>query len=143
VHHDHVVLSNHERAALADLVASMPAEDTWLAALLSDSGLSQKTEAKQRVAATARKRSHLLLVAVLVVSVVLAIGLAVTATGDLAWSGGLILAWGTLAGLCLIGGNGANAGKSAEWSVPPVSSRRSASVSGRGRWSRARCRGIR
>jgi hypothetical protein len=104
VRHDDVVLSVQERAALCELVAAMPAEDRWLAALLGDGGVFQTTTATPQVATAAGRRRHLLLVAVLVTSAVLALALAILATGDLAWSAWLILAWGTLAGVCLTTG---------------------------------------
>ena len=109
--HDDVLLSVHERAALTELVAALPAEDQWLAALLGDGGGVQTTTAKQHVATAAGRRRHLLLVAILVTSAVLAAGLAILATGDLAWSAWLILAWGTLAGVCLTAGDRSQPGQ--------------------------------
>ena len=87
MHFDHVVLSDAEKAAFTQIVASLltpPAERT----------VRPRT-------ATTRAR---LMAAVVLTSLALAALLAVTPTGDFGLSAWLIWGWGTLAGLALAGG---------------------------------------
>jgi hypothetical protein len=102
VNGDHVVLSGAERAALAELVAALPAEDAWLAAQLSPAAAYLKLP-PLRTGKTRRGFGPTpLLGVVALISLLVAGVLAVAATGDVAWSGWLLWAWGTLAAVWLV-----------------------------------------